>query len=60
MLWLSGYQRQCEFSLHMRWIISLVRLRNARFRRESVVFPGRILISFDFPDVRVPAPLCDH
>ena len=30
-------------------------------RRESVVFPGRILISLDFSDLpRAPAPLCDH
>ena len=31
------------------------------FRRESVVFSGRILISFGFSDLpRAPAPLCDH
>ena len=30
-------------------------------RRESVVFPGRVLILFGFSDLpRAPAPLCDH
>ena len=34
------------------WIFSLVRLlRIVRFRRESVVFPGRILISLGFSDL---------
>ena len=45
------------------WTFSLVRLLSVScvFRRESVVFPGRILISFGFSDLpRAPAPLCDH
>ena len=44
------------------WVISLVRLvRVVRFRRESVVFPGRILISLDVSDLaRASASLCDH
>ena len=36
-------------------------LRIVRFRLQSVVFPGRIMVSFGFADVaRAPAPLCDH
>ena len=44
------------------WTFPLVRLlRIVRFRRESVVFPGLILIPFAFSDLpRAPAPLCDH
>ena len=44
------------------WILSLVRLLPiVSFRRESVVFPGPILISFGFSDLhRAPAPLRDH
>ena len=43
-------------------ILSLVRLlRIVRFSRESVVFPGRIRISFGFSDLpRASAPLFDH
>ena len=32
-------------------IIALVRLRIVRFRRESVAYPGRISITFGFPDL---------
>ena len=46
------------------WTFSLVvRLfpYRAFFMWESVVFPGRILISHGFSDLpRAPAPLCDH
>ena len=55
------YYCACELSLHIGPFHSCALLRIVRFRRESIVFPGRFLISFGFSDLlRAPASLCDH
>ena len=58
---MSGYPRPCEFSLHIGSFHFCAFFVSCVFRRASVVFPGRILISFGFSDLpRAPPPLCDH
>ena len=61
MLSLSGYPRPCEFSLLIEPLTCASFSVSCVFRQESVVFSGRILISFGFSGLsRAPAPWFDH
>ena len=56
-----GYPRPCDFSSHIGPFHLCAFFRIVRFRRESVAFFERSLISFGFSDLpRSQAPLCDH
>ena len=57
----GGCPLGCEVSLHIGSCHLCAFFVSCVFRRESVVFPGRIFISISFSDLpRAPAPLCDH
>ena len=58
---LSEYTRPCVSSLHIGSLPLCAFFVSCLFRRESVLFPGRISILLGFSEPScAPAPLCDH